>query len=122
MNKKSGMNNAEFKKYIDNVINDMFQDMEDVPGKRVLLKVDSGPGRNCAAILIRAKFKGLYIYPGLPNATATHQETDQSYGSFKLVVRTNLNQIATACHAAGKTMKLGMSTFGRIVYGGKCPE
>ena len=122
MNKKGGMNDIEFKKYIDNVINDMFPDMEDVPGKRVLLKVDSGPGRNCAAMLIKEKFKGLYIYPGLPNAAAVHQETNQSYSPFKSVVRINLIQIATACHAAGKTMKLGMSTFGLIVYGRKCPE
>jgi hypothetical protein len=87
-----------------------------------LLKVDSGQGRNCAAMLIKAKFKGLYIYPGLPNATAVHQETDQSYGLFKLVLRTSLNQIAMVCHMAGKMMKLGMLTFGLIVYSGKCPE
>ena len=87
-----------------------------------LLKVDSGQGRNCAAMLIKAKFKGLYIYPGLPNAMAVHQETDQSYGLFKLVLRTSLNQIAMVCHMAGKMMKLGMLTFGLIVYSGKCPE
>ena len=122
MNEKGGMNVLEFKKYIDNIINDMFLDMEDVPGKRVLLNMDSGPGHNCATMLVKAKFKGLYIYPGLSNVTAVHQEMDQSYGPFKLVVCTNLDQIAMACHAAGKTMKLGMSAFGLIVYSGKCPE
>ena len=125
MNKKGGMNDAEFERYVDNDINDMFPGMEAVlaiPGKRVLLKVDNGPGHSCAAMLVKAKFKGIYLYPGPPNATAIHQETDQSYGPFKLVVRTNLDQIATGCHAAGKTMKLGMSTFGLIVYGENFPE
>ena len=115
MNEKGGMNDVEFKKYINNVINDMFPDMEDIPGKCVLLKMNSGPGRNCATMLVKAKFKGLYIYPWPSNAMAVHQETDQSYGPFKLVVHTNLNQIATACQAAGKTMKLGMSTAGSVL-------
>ena len=37
-------------------------------------------------------------------------------------MHTKLNQITTARHAAGKTMKLGMSTFRLIVYGRKCPK
>ncbi len=54
MNEKGGMNDVEFEKYINNIINDMFPDMEDIPGKCVLLKVDSGPGRNCATMLVKA--------------------------------------------------------------------
>ena len=122
INKKGGINEAEFAKYIDSAINDMFPNMEDVLGKCILLKVDSGPGCNCDVMLVNAYFKGLYIYPGLPTAAAVHQETDQSYGLIKLVMGTNLDQIATECHASGKPMTLRMLTFGLIVYGGKCPE
>ena len=44
-----------------------------------------------------------------------------NYGPFKSVVRSNLKNIATACFSAQKSMKLGPSTFGLIVYGGVCP-
>ena len=44
-----------------------------------------------------------------------------NYGSFKSVVRSNLKVIATACFSAQKSIKLGPSTFGLIVYGGVCP-
>jgi hypothetical protein len=44
MNEKAGMNSIELDKYIANSILPLFPDMEDVAGKRVLLKVDSGPG------------------------------------------------------------------------------
>jgi hypothetical protein len=46
---------------------------------------------------------------------------DINYGPFKSVVRSNLKKIATACFLAQKSMKLGPSTFGLIVYGGVCP-
>jgi hypothetical protein len=49
------------------------------------------------------------------------QETDINYGPFKSVVRFNLKKIATACFSAQKSMKLGLSTFGLIIYGGVCP-
>ncbi len=40
-NKKGGMNDVEFDKYIKNVIMLLYPNMEDKPGKLVLLKVDS---------------------------------------------------------------------------------
>jgi hypothetical protein len=90
MNKMRGMSDDEFKKYIDNSICPLFPDMEDTPGKRILLKVDSGPGRNGRELLMKCRFRGLYIYPGLPNATSMQQETDINYGPFKTVVSDNL--------------------------------
>jgi hypothetical protein len=53
MNEKGGMNDEEFCKYLNNMIYPLFPDMEDVPGKHVLLKVDSGPGRNCMDLLVK---------------------------------------------------------------------
>ncbi len=41
MNGKGGMNNEEFERYIDNSIDPLFPDLEDTPGKCILLKVDS---------------------------------------------------------------------------------
>ncbi len=75
-NEKGGMNNVEFDKYIKNVIMPLYPDMEDEPGKHVLLKVNSRPGQNNLALLSKAGFRGLYIFLGLPNATSVQQETD----------------------------------------------
>jgi hypothetical protein len=56
MNKKGGMNDNEFKKYIDNSIVPLFPNLEDVPSKCMLLKVASSPGRNGTALLLKARF------------------------------------------------------------------
>ena len=45
LNEKGGMDQAEFEKYIRNSILPLFPDACDLPGKRVMIKVDSGPGR-----------------------------------------------------------------------------
>ncbi len=115
------MNDEEFDKYINNSIVPLYPDLEDTPGKRVLLKVDSGPSRNGRDLLNKARFRGVYLFPGLPNATSVQQETDINYGPFKSVGRSNLKKIATACFLPQKLMKLGPSTFGLIVYGSVCP-
>ncbi len=80
------MNNKEFERYINNTIIPLFPNMEDMPGKCVLFKVDSRTGRNCMRLLVSCKFRGLYLFPGLPNATSVQQETDRNYGLFKKVV------------------------------------
>ncbi len=94
----------------------------DEPGKRVCLKVDNGPGRNGRSLLLKMRFKGWYMYPGLPNATSVQQETDINYGPFKTAVRLNLKRIADACFSQRKSLSLRQSTFGLIVYGGLCPD
>ncbi len=90
------MNDEEFERYINNTIIPLFPDMEDTPGKHVLLKVDSGPGRNCMSLLISCRFRGLYLFLGLPNATSVQQETDRNYRLFKKVVCRNLATLATS--------------------------
>ena len=84
-------------------------------------EVDSSPGSNGWDLMLKARFRGVYINPGLPNATSVQQETDVSYEPFKNVVSDNLKRIGLAYFAKLKTMKLGQSTFGLIVYGGICP-
>jgi hypothetical protein len=60
----------------------------------VLLKVNSGPGRNDHDLMLKMQFRGVYIY-----ATSVQQEIDVSYRPFKNVVRDNLKRIALACFA-----------------------
>ncbi len=70
LNEKGSMNDEEFDKYINNSIVPLDPDLEDMPGKQVLLKVDSGPGRNRRGLLNKARFQGVYLFPGLPNTTS----------------------------------------------------
>jgi hypothetical protein len=56
---------------------------KDTLGKCILLKVDSSTGCNGGDLLNKCQFRGVYIYPSLPNATSVKQETDINYGSFK---------------------------------------
>ena len=99
MNEKGGMTDNKFKKYIDNSIVPLYPNLADTPGKRILLKVDSGPGCNGRDLLIKYHFCGLYIYPGLPNGTSVQQETDHNYGPFKGVVRDNLKKMSSSFYA-----------------------
>ncbi len=123
MNKKEGgMNEDEFDKYINNSILLLFPNLEDVPGKRVLLKVDSCPERNGTALLLKARFQVVYLYPGRPNATSVQQETDINCGPFKSVIRTNLKNIASAHFTKWINVLLKASTFGLICYGGVRPD
>ena len=59
LNKKGGMNDEEFDKYIDNSIVLLYPDLEDTQGKGVLLKVDSCTGRNGRDLLNKARFRGV---------------------------------------------------------------
>jgi hypothetical protein len=70
MNEKGGVADVKFEKYIDNSIVPLYPNLKDTPGKRFLLKVESGPGRNGRELLVRCRCHGLYMYPGLPNATS----------------------------------------------------
>jgi hypothetical protein len=119
MNGKGGMNNEEFECYFDNSIVTLFPNLEDTPGYCILLKVETGCGCNLWDLLNKCWFRGVYIYPGLPNFTSMQQEIDIKFcGPFNGVVWRNLAKITMTCYAKEITTSLGTSTFGLIVYGG----
>jgi hypothetical protein len=120
MNEKAGMNSIELQKYIDNAILPLFPDMEDVPGKRILLKVDSGPGRNNIDMLANLRLQGCYLVPGVPNTTAVTQETDQNYGPFKLAYRKNIGTLSQARFQVDKGMMI--TDLPLLVFGGTCTK
>jgi hypothetical protein len=63
MNERAGMNAVELEKYMKNSILPLYPDIEDTPGKRVLIKVDSGPGRLNVEMLADLRLQGLYLVP-----------------------------------------------------------
>ena len=95
LNEKGGMSDPEFFDYFRTNIVLLFPDARDTPGKRVLVKVDSGPGRLCMKLITYARNLGFLIYPGVPNTTSVTQETDRNYGPFKTAFRVELDKLMT---------------------------
>ena len=90
-------------------------------GKRVLIKVDSGPGRIQADLLARLRLLGFILYPGVPNTTAVSQETDRNYGPFKTQFRVNLEFIVQSRIDNEVSLSLHPWLVGMIVFGGEDP-
>ena len=65
--------------YLLNSIFPLLPEAKEQNGNRVLLKVDSGPGRINAQILCKSGLLGFILYPGVLNTTAVSQETDHNY-------------------------------------------
>lgn len=122
LNEKGGMDQAEFEKYIRNSILPLFPDACDLPGKRVMIKVDSGPGRLNVELCAELKLMGWYMYPGVPNTTAVTQETDRNYGPFKGQFRSNLGNLVDARIKAKKSVSLQPWLVGLVVFGGTDEE
>ena len=71
--------------YVEDCIVPLYPDVGDVAGKRVLLLVDSVPGRTQLEMLARLRIKGIYLKAGVPNTTHITQLTEQNYSMFKLI-------------------------------------
>lgn len=95
-----------------------YPDAQDIPGKRVLIKSDGGPGRENPNYLATARLNGFLHYPGLPNGTL-FQELDQIFGAFKSKLDKNRASIwlkrYDLCPAKAK---VGISDMPSILFGG----
>jgi len=120
MNEKAGMNSVELEKYTRCSILPLYPDIADVEGKRVILKVDSGPGRMNLEMLAALRIQGLYLVPGVPNTTGKTQETDQNYGPFKGSFRANIRTLSQARFDNG--MPIQVTDIPLLVFGGECPK
>jgi hypothetical protein len=118
MNETGGMDAEEFEEYLMNSIVPLFPDVSDVPGKRVILKVDSGPGRSNLKLLARLRLLGIYLYPCVPNTTHVTQETDQCYGPFKTQFISNLELIVDGKLDENKSLSVTPSMVGLPLFGG----
>ena len=122
MNEKGGMDDAEFQKYIMGSIVVLYPDARDVKGKRVMIKVDSGPGRIQPGMLATLRLLGFYLFPGVPNTTSVSQETDRNYGLFKTQFRKNLDRIVQNRIYQNKSVSLQPWLVVLVVFGGVDPE
>ena len=89
-NPKGGMNTTDINKLFKSSYLPLYPDIADDPGKRVLSKLDSGPGQKDLEFLAWCRLLSFIIHPGCPNTTSVTQETDSKYGEFKRIVCSNL--------------------------------
>ena len=107
-----------FYKWYREVIVILFPDMEDVPGKCVLLKSDGGPGRTHLDYLAASNLDGLIHYPGLPNGTL-FQELDQIFALLKSKMEHNCNRIWEVKFGIDyEHAKVGLMDFAYLLFGG----
>ncbi|KAL7474304.1 hypothetical protein ACHAW6_000283, partial [Cyclotella cf. meneghiniana] len=121
MNLKGGMDEREFRTYFLNSIVPLFPNAKDDQGKRVIVKVDSGPGRMELGFLAEARTLGFIVYPRVPNTTAVTHETDQSYGPFKTQFQKNLKILSGSRLIGNYTTSLPPWMVGLVVFGGTDP-
>ena len=90
-----------------------FPSVCDLPGHRVWLKLDTGPGRQTSEFLSWARVEGIDIAPGLPNSTEMGQEMDQLFGPFKNSIYWNRKLLLDV------KGKLEKNDIGHIIFGGE---
>ncbi len=108
LNEKGGMVNEEFDNYIRNSILPLFPDACNMPGKRIMIKFVSSPGRLNVDLLAELKLMGWYMYPVVPNTTSVKQETNQNYGPFKGQFWSKLGDLVDARIKAKKCLFAAM--------------
>ncbi len=118
MNDKGGMTKDEFEEYIKNSIITLYPDAADTPGKRVLLKADSGPGRKNTDLMAHLRARGFYFLPGLPNSTHVTQEMELLIGELKSVFYNNLENLTRGCLLRRRAVPSGAEIVGLLLFGG----
>ena len=108
-----------FYEWYHEIVSVLFPDMQDIPGKRVLVKSDGGPGRTHPIYLSESHLDGLVHYPGLPNGTL-FQELDQIFAYLKSLMEKNRMRIFNKLFQldSDKT-KVPMQDIGSILFGGE---
>ena len=120
-NAKGGMEDVKFDEYLSNSLIPLYPDAEDLKGKRVIFKLDSGPGRLGVKLLARILPLGFVLYPFVPNTTALSQDTDRNCGPFKTAFQMILDKIVQERMFIKKTA-LNLWLVGLVVFGGVDPE
>ena len=122
MDEKGGMDEEEFEQYLLNSICPLYPDARDVDGYRVLIKVDSGPGRLNEELLAKLRANGFILYPGVSNTTSVTQEIDRNYGPFKTAFRDVLNLYVQERIDQDLPTTIQPWLVGMVIFGGTDPD
>ncbi|CAB9528949.1 unknown protein [Seminavis robusta] len=119
MNPKGGMTKDMLFQFFTRCIIPLYPKSADNKQNRVLVKIDSGPGRRDPETLLKLRSNGFHLYPGMPNGTSTGQELDQMFGYLKKLIYENRSRLwAARFRLEGEAAALSMADVGSIVFGG----
>jgi hypothetical protein len=113
---KGVMTTEEFCDYIGNNVMKLYPDTCDEPGKCVLLKMDSGPGRDILELIAKLRMRGFYLCPIFPNATHVMQEMDVWLGKLKTVFNRDSRPVIEVYVTNGKAMPNSEDTMGLLFF------
>ncbi len=122
MNKRGGMTDIEFEKYLFNSIVPLYPHSKCKFGHWVIIKVDSGPGQMGKSLLVQCRHMGFILFPRVPNSTAMTQETDCLYDEFKTTLHTNLDLLVQARIEKGCLASFPPWLCGIVIFGGTDQE
>ena len=116
---KSSITAEIFVEWIIKVVQLLYPNVEDKPGKRVVLKLDCGPGRYNEKFLLLSRACGIYFFPGLPNGTELTQEMDQLYHAVKSIMEHNRTLLYDKRYEVkGASAKLTLNDMPKFLHGG----
>ena len=95
VNEKGGTDAEVLHKMLLKLTRLIYPDCQDIKGKRVIYKIDGGPGRLNTNMLAVLRLMGVYLFPGVQNTTHVSQETDRNYGLFKSLIRAIIRMLLT---------------------------
>jgi hypothetical protein len=123
MNEKASMAKEELDNYFMNAFGKLWPGKADVPGKRVAVLIDGGPGQTNPEKLTKLRLMGILLFPsGPPNTTALLQIMDQLFGVFKTIFLQNSELLWQYLLSLPTTDKLheriGQTYIGMLMFGG----
>ena len=122
MNARGGMDDVEFDEYLSNSLIPLYSGAEDVNGKRVFFKLESGLDQLGMKLLARLRLLGFVFYFGVQNTTRESQKTYRNYSPFKTEFRIILDKHFQERMLKKKKRALNPWLLGLVVFGGVVPE
>ena len=103
-------------------IQNIFSEYAYISGKKIMLKVDSGPSRSNKEFLDCCRSRGIIFYPGAPNTTSVSKDMDQSYRAFKTGFYASLASLVEyrlkTDNGSGH-LQMSVSEYEMLIFGGK---
>ncbi|CAB9523296.1 unknown protein [Seminavis robusta] len=119
MNPKGGMTKEMLEAFFRKCVLPLYPNAADREGQRLLIKIDSGPGRNNPDCLRKLRARGAHLHPGLPNGTEVGQECDQLFSLLKKLIYQNREKLwGSRYRLEGEKAALSMADVGMLVFGG----
>ena len=116
---KGGVKETTFVDYMKQVVQLLYPNAQDIPGQRVVVKLDCGPGRYNEEFLLLSRACGIYYFPGLPNGTELTQEMDQLFHLVKSIMGRNRAKLYDKRYEAqGTHAKLTLNDMPKFLHGG----